>query len=543
MAHWPTRYTRLDRLFNRFSRLRPGEGRSVLAFFTYALLMMVSYYILKTIREPLLLTNSSAEMKSYAYATVALLLLFIVPLYGLAFRHTGKQQLTRYVTGFFLLNLAVFYLLGRAGVDIGFAYYVWVGIFSVMITAQFWAFAADSYNVKSGKRLFPVIMIGATLGGLAAPSLSGALFPTLGPWNLMLAAMVLLALTLWCVAWARQAVPPGSGPEPGRPDAPDHGGLLGGFSLVFSDRYLLLVALLIVLLNWVNTTGEYILAELVVQHAAGLEGAGSDSVRAEFIAGFYGNFFFTVNLLTLLLQVFLVARVIRWIGVRGAILVLPVVTVLGYGLVAFLPVFSLIRVVKILENSSDYSLMNTARHALYLPLSAAKKYEGKTAIEAFFWRFGDLGQAGMIYAGIHWFAFGIPQFAALNAALSLFWLWVAWQAGRHYGERQDRLVQADLPRLHHRPRDRHAPPGQPFEFSLSPETFPDPGEGDVLTFTARVADGGDLPGWLEFFPETLTFKGKTPGSAGPETVVIVRATDFDGAWAEGRLVIRHATYG
>ena len=47
--------------------------------------------------------------------------------------------------------------------DIGFAYYVWVGIFSVMITAQFWAFAADSYNVKSGKRVFPVIMIGATL--------------------------------------------------------------------------------------------------------------------------------------------------------------------------------------------------------------------------------------------------------------------------------------------------------------------------------------------------------------------------------------------
>ena len=541
MAHWPTRYTRLDRLFNRFSRLRPGEGRSVLAFFTYALLMMVSYYILKTIREPLLLTGSSAEMKSYAYAAVALLLLFIVPLYGLVFRHTGKQQLTRYVTGFFLVNLIVFYLLGRAGVDIGFAYYVWVGIFSVMITAQFWAFAADSYNVKSGKRLFPVIMIGATLGGLAAPSLTGALFPTWGPWNLMLAAMALLALTLWCVAWARHAVPPGSRPGPGRPDAPEHGGVLSGFSLVFGDRYLLLVALLIVLLNWVNTTGEYILAELVVRHAATLEGAASDSVRADFIAGFYGNFFFTVNLLTLLLQVLLVARVIRWIGVRGAILVLPVVTVLGYGLVAFLPVFSLIRIVKILENSTDYSLMNTTRHALYLPLSAAKKYEGKTAIEAFFWRFGDLAQAGMIFAGIHWFGFDIPQFAALNATLSLLWLWAAWKAGSLYGDRQDQSADNEAPRLHHRPRERHALPGQPFAFSLSAGTFLDRDEGDVLTFTACAEDGGDLPGWLDFQPETLTFKGETPADAGPATVIIVRATDFDGAWAEGRVVIRHTT--
>ena len=111
MPQWPTRLTSLDRFFNRFTQLRPGEGKSVVAFFSYALLMMIAYYILKTIREPLLLTGSSAEMKSYAYAVVAVILLFIIPLYGLVFRHTGKQQLTRYVTGFFLLNLLVFYLL------------------------------------------------------------------------------------------------------------------------------------------------------------------------------------------------------------------------------------------------------------------------------------------------------------------------------------------------------------------------------------------------------------------------------------------------
>src|SRR5210317_1625322 len=164
MAHWPTRLTSLERFLNRFTWLQPGEGRSVVAFFTYALLMMVSYYVLKTIREPLLLTSSSAEMKSYAYAGTALVLLLVIPLYGWVFRHTGRQQLTRYVSGFFIVNLLVFYGLGRAGFDIGFAFYVWVGIFGVMITAQFWAFAADSFNVDSGKRLFPLIMVGATVG-------------------------------------------------------------------------------------------------------------------------------------------------------------------------------------------------------------------------------------------------------------------------------------------------------------------------------------------------------------------------------------------
>ena len=79
-------------------------------------------------------------------------------------------------------------------------------------------------------------------------------------------------------------------------------------------------------------------------------------------------------------------RIIRWIGIKGSVLVLPVIVLIGYGLVVFIPIFSIIRLVKIMENSTDYSLMNTTRHALYLPLSAAKTYEGKTTIETFFWR-------------------------------------------------------------------------------------------------------------------------------------------------------------
>jgi AAA family ATP:ADP antiporter len=539
MVHWPIRLTPLDLFLGRFTRLRPGEGRSVVAFSCYALLMMVSYYILKTIREPLLLTGTSAEIKSYAYAATAVLLLFIIPLYGLVFRHTGRQQLTRYVTLFFLFTLLLFCLAGRYGTDIGFAYYVWVGIFNMMITAQFWAFAADSYNVKSGQRLFPLIMVGATLGGLLAPYLAGSLFPILGPWVLMLAAAGLLALTLPFVGWSRAAVPPGSrglGPLPGeRP----HGGALGGLSLVFTDRYLFLLALMIVLLNWVNTTGEYILAELVVRHADAQLAAGGGIIKSDFIAAFYGQFFFTVNLLTLLVQVFLVARVIHWIGVGGAVLVLPLLTLAGYGLVAFVPVFSLIRVVKVLENATDYSLMNTARHALYLPVSTAQKYEGKTAIETFFWRFGDLLQAGVIFAGLHWLQFDIAHFALLNALLSLAWLAVAWQLARLYRAKEQAVSVYQEPRMHHRPEPRLLAPGTSFRFELAPDTFVEPGQGDVLTFSAHAADGGQLPQWLRFAPESLGFSGTVPPDAAAETVLVLRATDFDGAWAEAQLVLKH----
>jgi len=537
MSHWPHRLTPLDRFLGLFTQLRPGEGRSVAIFFSYALLMMLSYYILKTIREPLLLTGNSAEAKSYAYAVTALVLLLVIPLYGFLFRHTNRKQLTRYVTGFFLACLLVFYLLGRSGVNIGFAYYVFVGMFSVLITAQFWGFAADSFNTKSGQRLFPLIMVGATLGGLAAPALSGFLFGRIGPWPLMLIAMAFLALTIPCVGWGQNAIPPGSHNHEAPADEPRHGGFFSGLSLVFSDRYLLLLALLIVLLNWVNTTGEYILAELVVGYADDLSSSDPQLNKSDIIAGFYGSFFSIVNLLTLLLQVFVVARVIRWIGVKGAILVLPVIAFIGYGMVVFIPVFSIIRVVKILENSTDYSLMNTSRHALYLPMSPAKKYEGKTTIEGFFWRFGDLAQAAAIYVGLHRFNFDLGDFALLNMCLALVWLAVAIAVSRRFNTIEQEVSGNLPPRLVHDIADYRIASGLEFSFQLPRDTFIDPDAGDVLSFTACLDSHKELPEWLYFDAETLAFSGRAPEQDDAVIYLIVRATDFDGAWAEGKMKI------
>ena len=124
---------------------------------------------------------------------------------------------------------------------------------------------------------------------------------------------------------ASGSVPPGSRSHGSLPQAKEHGGPLGGFSLVFTDRYLFLLALLILLLNWVNTTGEYILAEMVLDYVDQLVAVDPALDRSAEIANFYGYFFSAVNALSLLIQVLLVSRVFAWIGVQGAILILPIV--------------------------------------------------------------------------------------------------------------------------------------------------------------------------------------------------------------------------
>ena len=210
---------------------------------------------------------------------------------------------------------------------------------------------------------------------------------------------------------------------------------LGGFALIFRDPYLLLAAALVVLLNCVNSTGEYILAELVVGHVDQQLALDPSLDKGVLIAQFYGEFFFAVNALTVLAQLFLVARVFRWVGVQGALLVLPVVALLGYVFVAFVPIFAILRVIKVIENAADYSVTNTARQALYLPLPTEAKYQGKITTDTFFWRFGDLLQGAIVFAGLNWFGFEVRHFAALNLLLAAVWLAVAVQLAKRYSAR------------------------------------------------------------------------------------------------------------
>ena len=278
-------------------------------------------------------------------------------------------------------------------------------------------------------------MLGATLGGLVGAALANSLFPVLGTWNLLLLAAGLLAATLPLVEVTSRAVPPASRRHHLEGNEAGAVSLRSGFALVLRDRYLVSLAVLVVLLNCVNTTGDYLLTEVVLRDTDLRLAAEPGLDKSALIAGFYGHFYFTVNVLTVVLQLLLVGRVFRWLGVAGAILVLPAFALLGYGVLAFLPIYSLIHFVKIAENGINYSVMNTARHALFLPLCAAHQYQGKTAIDGFFWRVGDLAQAAVVYAGLHWLGFGLVQFAALNAIVAIAWLGLAIRVARQYRAR------------------------------------------------------------------------------------------------------------
>ncbi len=422
--------TWLTRLLSPIAEIRPDEAATALLLALNVFCLLALYYVLKTVRESLILTESGAEVKSYAAAGQALLLLVVVPAYGAVASRVNRMWLVGGVTLFFASHLVVFYALGAMRVSVGVAFFLWLGIFNLVVVAQFWAFANDVYSREDGKRLFPLVGLGSALGAWLGAQFASTLFGAFGPFRLLLVAAVGLVACVFLTLWVHEREKGKTGDAKAEAERPL--GKEGAFELIRRDRYLLLIALLLVVVNIVNTVGEFLLGSLVVQEASRVAAQGAD--RAVFIGRFYGSFFAWVNLLGFLFQLLLVSRLFKYVGVGGTLFVLPLVALFSYGTLAFVPILGVVRLMKTLENASDYSIQNTTRHALFLPTSREAKYKAKQAIDSFFWRAGDLLQAGVVFLGTR-LAFGLRDYALLNLLFVGVWLVIVAGIAREYRNR------------------------------------------------------------------------------------------------------------
>ena len=414
----PRALQRLSRTIERLvgAEVRHGEWRLVLLFFANLFLLLAAYYILKVIREPLILLEGGAVQRSYARGLQAGLLLLIIPAYGLLANRFEPAKLVKWIMAVFVACVGAFVVLGLAGFRVGFAFFVWLGIFSTVSIAQFWSLATDVMTEAEGKRLFPMIAAGGTLGGIFGAQV-GARMIDGHPFQLMLATATILVscallthMTHDAALAHRVRIPDGPAKER------DH---RGGFSLVLHDRYLLLIALSVLLLNFINTTGDFVLAQLVNAKAQLLP----VTARQHYIAAFYGEFQTYISILTSLVQIFVVARAFKLLGVTSSLIFLPIFSLFGYGLAAFVPLLGLVATIKVFENSTDYSLESTTEQALFLRTSRDAKYKAKAAIDTLFVRMGDLGSTGLVFVGAM-LGWSVTSYAFVNVLTSAAWIWI-----------------------------------------------------------------------------------------------------------------------
>jgi AAA family ATP:ADP antiporter len=428
----------VKKFFYRLLRLnwdiRPGEGAKAFLLGLNIFVLLFAYYILKPIREALILTGQDARTKSYLGALQAVLIIFVIKAFSRLASKVPRHLLITWVTLFFISNLVLFYALHLAGLSKGamsIAFFLWVGIFNLMVVAQFWGFANDLYGEASGKRLFPLIALGGNLGAFLGGKLAKRLFAPLGSFNMMLVVAALLGV---CIALAvaihrrevrRDPACDGPGGAPCEAERPLKPG--GGFQLIFRKRYLLYIALLIAVYNFVNANGEYMFSALqtrTAERAIAAGTAGGLSLEA-YIGRAFADYQSLAALLTILIQLFLVSRIFRWVGVGGALLVLPIFVLGGYGYTALGASLVVLKWIKAAENGTDYSLMNTTKAALFLRTSREEKYKAKAAIDTFFFRGGDALSAAAVFVGTTWLAMKLEGLAVVNLAAIVVWIVLA----------------------------------------------------------------------------------------------------------------------
>ena len=413
--------SRLDRALSLFTDVRDGEGALALLMLVNIFLLLVCYSVIKTVREPLILLGGGAELRSYAAAGQAIVLVAFVPLYSWLASRVDRTKLLVGVTLFFVVCIELFAAAVTQRVPyVGVAFFIWVGIFNISLVAQFWSFANDIYNKDAADRLFPVIVIGMTAGAPLGSFVAGRLFGLgIAPQTILQIAAALLVPSVAFYLWMhRRDRNSAAAREP-------MSSLQGGFTLVLGNKYLRLVALLVVLLNVVNTTGEYLVARMLTNHVGQLALADPTFNKQAFIGAFSGSYQFSVNVVALLLQAFFTSRLLKHRGLAGVLLALPLIALGGYAVIAAGVGFSAVRWIKTAENATDYSVMNTARQLLWVPTSREEKYKAKQAIDTFFVRAGDVISAGVVLLGTQRLHLNVQQFAIANIALTVVWLGVA----------------------------------------------------------------------------------------------------------------------
>ncbi len=435
----------ITRSLSVFTEIRPHEVRLTLALFSIIFLMLMAYYIAKPVRDSWLAVSligdmTRIEVKAVSGLFQSLAIIGLLPFYSKLYDKLPRGKLLIWVNVFFITLFPVFWILRPGNFMesipcIGVIFYVWIGIFSVSVVAQLWAFAADLFDEKAGKRLFPLIALGASTGAVAGSMLSNYLIKdlSLNIYTMLLIAPLILGVTTFML-WhcdRNQAVQKKSVVQDTLPEDPEDEDQRSALRIIFGNKYILLIALFIFMLNWVVTNGENILFAAIQDAIAQTDMSGLSPEEANVAIGqataeFYTRIYFWINLVGMLLQAFIVSRLVKYGGITSVLLIPPFVSLASYGTMSGTGGLQALTIAKTAENATNFSVGNTALHMLWLPVPKKALYKAKTAVDTAFVRTADALAAVTVIFGTRVCKITVEGFLVLNIFLITVWLLVVY---------------------------------------------------------------------------------------------------------------------
>jgi AAA family ATP:ADP antiporter len=443
----------LGRVARRAFDVREGELAALPLSCGYFFLVLTAYYILRPIRDEMGLVGGVDNL-AFLFTGTLLGTLLLHPLYASLVARLPRARFIALAYRFFILNLIAFFVLfslteAKASVWIGRLFFIWLSVFNLFVVSVFWSFMTDLYRPAQSKRLFGVVAVGGTLGALLGSTLTTALADVLGAIHLLLVSALFLELAVHVAraldrhedALAREATAEAAErPEPVAEvnDTRSHsgeiigGGVTEGIRHVLGSPYLLGIAALVLLYTIASTFLYFQRIDVVARVFVG-DSAGRIQL--------FGAMDMATNMLTLATQIFLTGRLLRWFGVGFGLAFLPIVSLIGFGILGATPLLGIIVVFEVLRRAGNFALARPAREVLYTVLARTDKYKAKNFNDTFVYRAGDqLGSWS--YTAFAWLGLGLSGLALTMVPVSLVWLLLALWLGRAYRSRVSRAQRS-----------------------------------------------------------------------------------------------------
>lgn len=413
----------------RLVSMRPGEGRAVFWSCCYFFSLLSSYYILRPIRDEMGISAGIDQMH-WLFTATFIAMLLVVPVFGWITSRFKRKQFLTHIYSFFIANILLFYVLFEsdlAVVPIARGFFVWLSVFNLFVVSVFWSFMADLFHNEQAKRLFGFIAAGGTLGAIAGPAVTAVLVQQLGASQMLLISAGLLGLSVLCIhrllAWQKAFTEPA--PLSAEPTIDQGqalaGGVLDGGMLVIRSPYLLGICVLMLLYSSLSTFLYFQQAQIVK------EAFDEPGTRTAVFAGID----LAVNTLTLLIQTFFTARLVRYLGLGMTLALVPLLLSFGFLMLGLFPALSVLIAVQVIRRAGNYAIMRPAREMLYVVLSREEKYKAKNFIDTVVYRGGDAASS-WVYAAMRSLGLGLSTIAWLAVPLSLLWAWVALRLGQQH---------------------------------------------------------------------------------------------------------------
>ena len=412
-------------LRNRIVDARPDELRAVGLAFAYFFLVLTSYSILRPIRDEMGVAGG-VENLPWLFTGTLVAMLVANALFATLVTRYSRRQFIPIAYRFFIANLIIYFLLLRGlpaeqQVWVGRTFFSWVSVFNLFVLSVFWSFMADTFSTEQGKRLFGFISVGGTLGAIAGASITALLAKTLGPVNLLLVSAALLEVAAQLVRLFPTTfkTDPESESREQRAESPIGGAIWSGLTHSLRSPYLLGICAYMLLQTITATFLYFQQAEVASRHF---------SDRASRTA-FFAQIDVWVNVLTVLVQIFLTSRLIKWLGVGVTLAALPAISIIGFTTLGLVPTIAVLVVYQVLRRAGNFALSRPAREVLFTSIAREDKYKAKSFIDTFVYRVGDQFGAWS-YAALGWFGLAMTGISFVAVPLAVIWCFLSVWLGR-----------------------------------------------------------------------------------------------------------------